>query len=136
MPKKTSTTIQRSKKLAQPIYAPANMAPMRTTVLERPNPIAKKVAPPAEDDSAPEWSEEEDHEDLEKSDTEQELERLVFGDSVGFREGLKNFQQDYDQDVDVSLDAEVEGEGLDNIADADVSCCCLSDRQREGKGYC
>ena len=54
----------------------------------------------------------------EKDDTEIELEKLVFGDSAGFREGLRDFaidkQQDYDQAAGESA------AGLEGLDDADV----------------
>ena len=51
--------------------------------------------------------------DLEKDDTEEELEQLVFGDSVGFRERLKSFR---DEDEAEDQDAT----GLEGLDDADV----------------
>lgn len=53
--------------------------------------------------------------DDEKSETEQELERLVFGDSAGFREGLRDFRiEDEDEE-----EAEPSS-GLAGLDDADV----------------
>lgn len=52
----------------------------------------------------------------EKDETEEELEQLVFGDSAGFREGLKNFRQaattEDEDDQDVT--------GLEGLDDGDV----------------
>lgn len=57
--------------------------------------------------------------EMQKDATEEELERLVFGDSAGFRQGIKNFGRggelvvrDDEQDEEASE--------LDDVADADV----------------
>lgn len=60
--------------------------------------------------------------DMEKDATEEELERLVFGDRTGFLEGLRQFgkggelvgtaREDESEDDD--------GSELENVADADV----------------
>lgn len=65
-------------------------------------------------DSAEE--EEEEGDELEKDETEVELERLVFGDSSGFREGLKDFAPAERED---DGDAE-RATGLEGLDDADV----------------
>jgi U3 small nucleolar RNA-associated protein 18 len=52
---------------------------------------------------------------------ELELERLVFGDSAGFREGLKGFTGDKAQRDEVAVDSlEDSGTGLEGLDDAEV----------------
>ena len=60
----------------------------------------------------------------EKDETEQELERLVFGDSAGFRRGFEDvaLQDSADEDVE-----EGENTGLEGLDDADVGQTALSD---------
>lgn len=54
--------------------------------------------------------------EVEKSETEEELERLVFGDVDGFRTNLKGFESEQ-----VELDGTAnEGTGLEGLDDADV----------------
>ena len=55
-------------------------------------------------------------EEPELDETEAELERLVFGDSAGFREALKQFGQ---EEQDGGLEAE-QVTGLEGLDDADV----------------
>jgi hypothetical protein len=55
--------------------------------------------------------------DMEK-DAEEELERLVFGDSEGFREGLKDFKLN-DEYAEEGEDGDAQG-GLEGLDDADV----------------
>ena len=52
--------------------------------------------------------------EIEKDESEEELERIVFGDSAGFRSGLKEFAlaKQEEEDVDRS--------GLEGLDDADV----------------
>jgi U3 small nucleolar RNA-associated protein 18 len=71
-----------------------------------------------------------DHvDDSDKDSIEEELERLVFGDSSGFRSGLKSFAQanQIGKGKELVL-AEEEAEdgqtGLENVDDADV--CCIT----------
>lgn len=55
--------------------------------------------------------------ELEKDETEKELERLVFGDVEGFKESLKDFQlEDEDDAGDVGLRDTTGLEGLDDAA--------------------
>jgi hypothetical protein len=63
--------------------------------------------------------------DLEKDEAEEELERLVFGDSEGFREGLKDFKLN-DEDDEEGEDGDAQG-GLEGLDDADV--CATTDLQ-------
>ncbi|KAK8206645.1 U3 snoRNP protein [Zalaria obscura] len=57
-----------------------------------------------------------------KDAAEEELEKLVFGDSVGFREGLRNFAVKAAGDSDEEEDAEEleAGAGLEGLDDADL----------------
>lgn len=48
----------------------------------------------------------------EKDETEEELEQLIFGDSAGFRGGLKSFAKDGGQGEEET--------GLESLADTDV----------------
>jgi len=63
--------------------------------------------------------------DLEKDGAEEELERLVFGDSEGFREGLKGFKLNDEEDNE-GEDSDAQG-GLEGLDDADV--CVIIDLQ-------
>lgn len=56
---------------------------------------------------------------LEKDEAEEELERLVFGDSAGFREGLKDFNLD-DGEAEEGEDESASEDGLAGMDDADV----------------
>lgn len=58
----------------------------------------------------------------EKDDFEVELEKLVFGDSVGFREGLRHFagSEGTAQNALVVQEDEDEQGGLEGLADSDV----------------
>jgi len=58
--------------------------------------------------------------ELEKDEAEEELERLVFGDSEGFREGLRDFKLDDDEAEEDGADSDASG--LEGMDDADVSC--------------
>lgn len=58
------------------------------------------------------------HEEIEKDETEEELERLVFGDSAGFRAGLEDFGQEVEAN---EQDEEAEGiTGLEGLDDAQL----------------
>ncbi|EKG17870.1 hypothetical protein MPH_04926 [Macrophomina phaseolina MS6] len=57
--------------------------------------------------------------DMQKDATEEELERLVFGDSTGFRQGIKNFGRGGAL-VHAAGEEEEEGSELGNVADADL----------------
>ena len=78
-----------------------------------------------DEDEEPEDSDLDAHDPDEKDSTEEELEKLVFGDSAGFRASLKRSQQ-----VAISSsqpeEADEKGEtGLEETQDADVRhrCC-------------
>jgi hypothetical protein len=86
--------------------------------------IVQQPTPPAQDSDGEmqEMVEEEDDEseaeiivdgEIEKDETEEEeLERLVFGDSTGFREGLRDFDAEDTSEPD--YDATTGFEGLDD----------------------
>jgi U3 small nucleolar RNA-associated protein 18 len=57
--------------------------------------------------------------ELEKDEDEEELERLVFGDSEGFREGLRDFKLDDGEDEDDGGESDAQ-DGLEGMDDADV----------------
>ncbi|KAK3697061.1 U3 snoRNP protein [Vermiconidia calcicola] len=69
-----------------------------------------------EDDSEPSDVEFELDGEPEKDETEEELEHLVFGDSVGFREGLQKFRQGEQKEEEETL----VGTGLEGLDDADL----------------
>ncbi|KAF7185774.1 putative U3 small nucleolar RNA-associated protein 18 [Pseudocercospora fuligena] len=78
--------------------------------------IVQQPTPPAQDE---EMEDESDVEivvdgEMEKDETEEELERLVFGDSAGFREGLKDF------DAEEVEEQEEDGTGLEGLDDAQL----------------
>jgi len=56
--------------------------------------------------------------DAEKDETEMELERLVFGDSIAFRQGLKGFALEDDEEG--SEEEVPETSGLEGLDDAEV----------------
>lgn len=63
----------------------------------------------------------------EKDKTELELEKLVFGDELGFYDGLKSLQDDSAKGLVTEADDQAEGdeneeteEGLEGVDDADV----------------
>lgn len=57
--------------------------------------------------------------ELEKDHAEEELERLVFGDGEGFRDGLRDFKLD-DDEADEDGDESGSQGGLEGMDDADV----------------
>lgn len=68
-----------------------------------------------------------DHDvDMQKDATEEELERLVFGDSAGFRQGIKTFGRGGEL-VLADEEQEEEASELENVADADVSLLAASE---------
>lgn len=66
---------------------------------------------------------EDDDEQSEKDETEIELERLVFGDSAGFRDGLKGSALALREGEESE-----EGTGLDGLDDADVGQALTTQR--------
>ena len=72
---------------------------------------------------------------MEKDETEQELEKLVFGDDEGFHEGLRLYQEGAlpltfgagVKDEQSSAQVEEEDEELQGVHDADVCCMMMQD---------
>ena len=86
-------------------------------LLERPQRANKpraEVLPPEDEEDEVMQSGTESEEEEEKDETEVELERLIFGDSAGFRDGLKGSELAVRED---ESDEEADVDGLD---DADV----------------
>lgn len=70
----------------------------------------------------------------ERDETERELERLVFGDSAGFREGLDDAAHDdepLEQEDDEEEDGEGQPSGMEGLDDAAVGQIHVKQR-REG----
>ncbi|KAI5363876.1 putative U3 small nucleolar RNA-associated protein [Septoria linicola] len=83
--------------------------------------VVQQPTPPVQDDDMDVDVEEDESEaeivvdgEIEKDETEEELERLVFGDSVGFRDGLRDFDREDEQDEAADNDATTGLEGLDD----------------------
>ncbi|KKY28375.1 putative small nucleolar ribonucleoprotein complex subunit [Diplodia seriata] len=97
------------------------MAPI--TVLDRSEEQAPFQLPPDfaryDSESAASASASDDDVEMQKDAAEEELERLVFGDRTGFREGIKNFGGRGEVAV-AGEELEEEGSDLDNVADADL----------------
>lgn len=95
--------------------APAKAAEQQPSL--EPEPLRRD-----ESTNAPEVLVADDDDEEEKGDVETELERLVFGDSVGFREGLRNFagNEGTAQNALVTQEEEDDEGGLEGIADSDV----------------
>lgn len=96
------------------------MAPQQPRKRSR-KPKEEKRPGPEEDYELEVVSSEDEDVDLEKDATEEELEKLVFGDSIGFREGIKSFTLEANR-LDGGSDGEEVSEGsvLEDVADADV----------------
>ncbi|KAJ9648851.1 U3 snoRNP protein [Coniosporium tulheliwenetii] len=96
------------------------MAPRRSPkTLNRPKPLEQLEDPDQELNDV----EMDGASDIEKDSTEEELEKLVFGDAVGFREGIRSFAQPQDGwtvDGATAVDDEAGADGLADIADADL----------------
>jgi hypothetical protein len=60
--------------------------------------------------------------ELDKDETEEELERLVFGDSAAFREGLKDFtlEEYHEHEDEGEHDGDATTSGLEGLDDAQV----------------
>ncbi|KAK4909741.1 hypothetical protein LTR28_000141 [Elasticomyces elasticus] len=65
--------------------------------------------------------------------TELELERLVFGDSEGFREGIKNFSTS--QEVEIAYEDVEEDGGPEGLNDADVAELFFTDTRPLDSGH-
>ena len=88
-------------------------------VLERPRPastVQEDLIPQEDEDEEMDDGADDEDEESERDETELELERLVFGDSVGFREGLKDSALAVREDEEDDEQAD----GLDGLDDADV----------------
>ena len=85
-------------------------------------PKEDKRPEPEEDYQLEAASSEDEDVDLGKDATEEELEKLVFGDSIGFREGVKSFTLEANRLGRESDGEEVseEGSALEDVTDADV----------------
>jgi U3 small nucleolar RNA-associated protein 18 len=105
-------------------YIAANsskMAPQQPRKRSRKPKEEKRPGPEQAYDLEVVSSEDEDIE-LERDAAEEELEKLVFGDSIGFREGIKSFTLEANR-LDGGSDGEEvseEGSALEDVADADV----------------
>lgn len=90
------------------------MSRLNVAVAERPRqPARARSEDEAEDESDVEF---ELDAEPEKDEKEEELERLVFGDSAGFRAGLKSLARiELEQEDDANIDT-----GLEGLEDADV----------------
>lgn len=101
---------------------------------QRSRETVQQPTPPTHDEADMEQEEEDEDSDievnlggeLERDETEEELERLVFGDSAGFREGLKEFSLGDDE-----ADEQHGANGLAGLEDADVGWTCASCRLRK-----
>lgn len=102
----TSFTMAKSKQ--------AKVAKKQEESVQQPTPPAQEAS---DDGSDVEFVTETE---LEKDDAEEELERLVFGDSEGFRDGLRDFKLD-DEDAEEGEEEGGDAEnGLEGMDDADV----------------
>lgn len=94
--------------------------------------IRQQPTPPTQDELSDGLNALEHDDPMEKDETELELEKLVFGDDEGFREGLRSYRQDVgylgsgrdddgrEDDMDGPY-SETEEQDLDALEDADVS---------------
>ncbi|MCJ1287700.1 hypothetical protein MMC26_007052 [Xylographa opegraphella] len=90
--------------------------------------IRQQPTPPTQDELSDGYGASEDGEAMEKDETELELEKLVFGDDAGFREGLKLYRNDTvdltkersEEDVVIGGTEEVAEGDLDAVDDADL----------------
>jgi U3 small nucleolar RNA-associated protein 18 len=74
-----------------------------------------------DDDESVDVKMDQDDDVPEKDDSEEELERLVFGDTAGFREGLRSFAlEPAGAALNSETDEEADKEGLGNVADKDL----------------
>ncbi|OCL01251.1 WD40 repeat-like protein [Glonium stellatum] len=97
------------------------MAPQQPRRRSR-KPKEDKLPEPEEDHIVGSASSEDEGFDLEKDTAEEELEKLVFGDSIGFREGIKSFALEEGR-IDIASDEEAASEedsALEGVSDADL----------------
>lgn len=92
----------------------------------------QQPTPPTQDEHSDGFNVSGRDDPMEKDETELELEKLVFGDDEGFREGLKSYREDTgylgsggdegEEGEDISsAHSETEEQDLDALEDADVS---------------
>lgn len=90
--------------------------------------IRQQPPSPTQDELFSGFNDSEIDRETKKDQTELELEKLVFGDDAGFREGLQSFGDDTpysyedgsERDV-IPTEADTEEKDLDAVDDADVS---------------
>ncbi|MCJ1419614.1 hypothetical protein MMC32_005969 [Xylographa parallela] len=90
--------------------------------------IRQQPTPPTQDEFSDDYRASDEGETMEKDETELELEKLVFGDDAGFREGLKLYRNDTvdsieegsEDDVVDNSAGKVEEGDLDAVDDADL----------------
>lgn len=108
----------------------ANAAKQQEETFQQPTPPAQELSDEGSDVEFVTEGE------LEKDDAEEELERLVFGDGEGFRDGLRDFKLEDDEADEYGDESGSEG-GLEGMDDADV---CLLARStvalHEGLIFC
>ena len=96
------------------------MANSKQSASEKMQEKVQQPTPPAQDeDEDEEMDDAADVEikvdgEIEKDETEEELERLVFGDSAGFREGLRDFSLEEEEGAEGEDEAPGGLEGLDD----------------------
>ena len=97
------------------------MAPQQPRKRSR-KPQEEERPEPEEDYELEVASSEDEDVDLGKDATEEELEKLVFGDSIGFREGIKSFTLEANRLGGESDGEEVseDGSALEDVTVADV----------------
>ena len=85
------------------------------------NPEAAKPQKPAPEDR--EFSDSDESEVMDEDDDENELARMVLGDSAGFDTNLgEDYEEDDDNEADVfGHENDEEDQGLEGVDDADVS---------------
>ena len=103
-----------------------DMPSSRTTARKSKNQVLQPPTPPSQDEDVvlPDF-EQERGVDVEKDETERELERLVFGDAADFREAIQSFKHHEgdikDTSVEVGIPEKEDDEaGLEGVSDADV----------------
>jgi hypothetical protein len=123
-----------SKKVSNFLFKAANPATMSSTTKTKPSLVAVKEHESSSDEEEFNgFSKSQSAEaEYERDSEEDELERLVFGDSAGFRQGIKGFKTSEEltkgkELVLINTDAET-GTGLEAVDDADVCLCTCGSR--------
>lgn len=98
------------------------MAPVKAVKVRKPANALQQPTPPTQDDSSDSYNGFESDDPAAKSDTELELEKLVFGDDAGFKEGLRSYKRDRAVLSPESDEEHLRGEveDLGGLDDADV----------------